>query len=248
MTLVWLMAAAVVGSVGTVLAAAGFLLLPDGWRRSLLAPLLSYATGMLLGTALLRLLPEAMMHAPVSRVMPVTLAGLVVFFLLERLVVLRHCHAEPGCATHGAAVPLVLLGDGLHNLVDGVVIGAAFVVSWSFGMATALAVVAHELPQELGDLAILLDGGLRPARALGWNAISASTTIPGALLAWYGLDWMQDAVPYVLAVAAASFLYIGLADLVPGLERPDEAARLRGPVLLLLGILTVVLLGEVHGD
>lgn len=247
MMLTWLLTVAVLGSVGTVAAAGGFLLLPERRRRAMLAPLLGYATGMLLGTARLRLLPEAMTKAPASRIMPAVLAGLVLFFLLERLVLLRHCHDDLGCPTHGAAAPLVIIGDGLHNLVDGVIIGAAFVVSWSFGMATALAVMAHELPQELGDLAILLDGGLRPRRALAWNAVSASTTIPGALLSWYGLEWMQGAVPYVLAVAGASFLYIGLADLVPGLERRGDTDRVRGPAFLLLGIVTVVVLGEVHG-
>jgi zinc and cadmium transporter len=167
---------------------------------------------------------------------------MVIFFVLEKLVIWRHCH-DGECAVHGAAAPLVLLGDTLHNFADGVVIAAAFLAGTSLGIATAVAVIAHELPQELGDFAILIDSGYSRARALTLNAVSGLASLAGALLALGALETTRAAIPYVLALSAASFLYIATADLIPGLHRRLGGAEGLSQVLLLLaGIGTVLVL------
>jgi zinc and cadmium transporter len=246
-TLLWILLATVLGSVGTVAAAAVFVGLPESWRRLAMGPLLCYATGILLATALLELLPHALATAAPAGVLRGVLGGLVLFFLVEWALRSRPADRRRDGAHRGGAAPLILVSDGLHNFVDGVIIASAFLASLPLGVVAALAVVAHELPQELGDMAILVDGGFSPARALWWNAVSASVAIPGALLAYVAFEPAVQVVPYALAVAAAGFLYIGLADLVPALDRRPGVAGIRAPLLLLLGVATVLLLGEEHG-
>jgi zinc and cadmium transporter len=148
---------------------------------------------------------------------------------------------------HGSAGPLILIGDAFHNFVDGIVIAAAFLVSIPLGVAAALAVIAHEVPQEVGDFAILLDSGYNAWKALWLNTLSAGATLPGAVLAYYWLSRAMEAMPYVLAASAASFIYIAAADLIPTLHRQaSPAAGLRQFALLLAGIATIALLGWGH--
>lgn len=230
------------GSVGAVLAAALLLAFPNQARSRLLPCLLSYATGTLLGAAFLGMLPKALEQAQPLSITSTVLAGIVAFFLLEKLVIWRHCHVE-GCEAHGQqGGVLILVGDAFHNFVDGVVIAAAFLTSVHMGIVTALAVIAHEIPQELGDVAILLDSGLSRAKALGYNLISSLATLPGVLLGWYWLAEVRHAIPYVLAISAASFIYIAVADLVPGLHRRTGAkAVVIQTLLILAGIGTIAL-------
>lgn len=171
------------------------------------------------------------------------LAGLVAFFALERLVLWRHCH-DGECDLHGGAGPLIPLGDGLHNLVDGVVIAGAFVAAVPLGVATTLAAMAHELPQELGDFAILLDAGYPPARALALDTLSSAAAPIGGLLGRRALEAIRPLTPYLLALAAASFLYVAAADLIPRLHRRGAAGQGLGPLALVLaGVATIALLG-----
>lgn len=230
------------GSAGAMLGAALLLVFPDAMRRRLLPCLLSYATGTLLGAAFLGMLPKALERTAPVAVTGTVLAGIVVFFLLEKLILWRHCH-DQDCETHGhQAGTLILLGDAFHNFVDGVVIAAAFLTSPVLGVTTALAVIAHEIPQELGDFAILLQSGLAKARALVYNLISSLSTLPGVLLGWYWLAEVRQAIPYVLAISAASFIYIAVADLVPGLHRRTDLRAMAGQTLLILaGIGTIAL-------
>jgi zinc and cadmium transporter len=218
MLLVWISGFSVLGSVGAMSGAALVMLSPDGVRTRLLPCLLSYATGTLLGAAFLGMVPAALERATPATVGAVLLAGIVGFFVLEKLVIWRHCH-EPGCEIHGAAGPLILVGDTFHNLLDGLVIAAAFLTSIPLGIASALAVIAHEIPQEVGDFAILLDSGYSKRRAFGYNFLSSAATLPGALLGYLYLDAARRVVPLFLAISAASFIYIALADLIPGLNR-----------------------------
>jgi zinc and cadmium transporter len=153
----------------------------------------------------------------------------VLFFVLEKLVLWRHCH-DSGCEVHGRAAPLILIGDAFHNFVDGMVIAAAFLTSIPLGVAAALAVIAHEVPQEVGDFAILLDSGYGRMKALILNGLSSATTLPGAVLAYFWLGEMHAAVPYILALSAASFIYIAAADLIPGLHRQVSSRRLSASV------------------
>lgn len=241
MSLPWIVTFSALGSVGAVAGAGALLLFPEPVRRGLVPALVSYATGTLLGAAFLGMLPAALSQAPARQVTATVLAGIVAFFVLEKLVLWRHCH-DRDCAVHRGAAPLILFGDAFHNFVDGVVIAAAFLVSIPLGVVTALAVIAHEVPQEVGDFGILLDSGLPRGRAFVLNTLSASATLPGAVLAWYWLDVVRQAVPWMLAVSAASFIYIATADLIPGLHRQaSPAASLQQLLLLAAGIGTIAL-------
>jgi zinc and cadmium transporter len=229
------------GSVGALAASGIFLLLPNATRKMLLPALVSYATGTLLGAAFLGMIPTALEQAAATAVSATVLAGLVLFFVLEKLVLWRHCH-DNQCTMHSQAGPLLLFGDALHNFVDGVVIAAAFLVSPALGIATALAVIAHEIPQEVGDFAILLESGYSRARALLLNGISSLTTLPGAIITYLWLEQTRALVPYILALSAASFVYIAIADLIPNLHRQTSfGASIRQFTLLLAGIGTIAL-------
>lgn len=183
--------------------------------------LIAFAAGTMLAAALLDILPEALSLAPghSEAVLATLLAGLIGFYLLERLALWRHAHAgEPGSARTGTPW-VVLLGDGLHNLVDGVLIAAAFLADPWLGLSTCLAVALHEVPQELGDFALLLAAGWSKRRALLANGLSSLASLVGGVLGCLALESAQAALPFVLAVAAASFLYIAVADLLPALHR-----------------------------
>jgi len=237
--LLWIIGFSILGSLGAIAGAALFLFFPDGIRKVLLPCLISYATGTLLGAAFLGMIPSGLKQAPANQVMATVLAGMVLFFVLEKLVIWRHCH-QADCEIHGRAAPLILIGDAFHNFVDGVVIVAAFLNSVPLGIATALAVIAHEVPQEVGDFAILLDNGYNRTKALLLNGLSSSATLPGALMAYFWLGETREAVPYILAISAASFIYIAAADLIPALNRQVTlAASVRQFVLLLAGIGTI---------
>jgi zinc and cadmium transporter len=247
MVLTWILGFALLGSVGAVGGAALFLLFPKQIRERLVPFLVSYATGTLLGASFLGLLPQAIEQGGLLSSLGAVLAGLIVFFVLERFLIWRHCHREGACEVHGAAGQLILVGDALHNFADGAVIAAAFMSSVPLGIATGIAVIAHELPQEVGDFAILLDNGFSPRRALTWNLVSGSTTIPGALLVYIGLQQAPQFNATILAFSAASFLYIGLADLVPGLHQRIGAETGLGQLFLILaGVGTILLLSMHH--
>ena len=239
--LLWIIGFSVLGSVGAVAGAALFLFFPTGIRKILVPCLISYAIGTLLGAAFLGMIPASLKQAPAVPVMGTVLAGMVLFFILEKFVLWRHCHEE-NCEVHGSAGPLILIGDAFHNFVDGVVIAAAFLTAIPLGITTAFAVIAHEIPQEVGDFAILLDNGYERNKALALNTLSAAATLPGAVAAYFWLGEMSEAVPYVLALSAASFIYIAAADLIPVLHKQVRpASSLRQLVLLLAGIGTIAL-------
>jgi zinc and cadmium transporter len=208
------------GSLGALIPACLVLFIPDGWRRRAMPYLLSYATGTMLATAIIGLIPEALEHVPVYEVGISLLAGLVLFFVLEWAVIWRHAHGDeseadrPGHVHHhnhaeGTAKKtgmLVLIGDGVHNMADGIAIGAACVASPGLGLVTALAVLGHEVPQELSDFTILLSSGFSRWRAFFWNTVSGLGTLVGVIIAYGGLGYAEAIVPYALSVAAASFL------------------------------------------
>jgi zinc and cadmium transporter len=203
--------------------------------------LISYATGTLLGAAFLGLIPHSLQHIPAPPILSTVLIGIVLFFVLEKLVVWRHCHNQQ-CEVHSTAGPLLLLGDAFHNFVDGVIIAAAFFASIPLGIATSLSVIAHEIPQEVGDLAILLESGYSRERAILYNMLSSLSTLPGALLAYLTLQEIERITPYIMALSAASFIYIAIADLVPSLHRHTGlGSSLRQLALMLAGIGTIAL-------
>lgn len=231
------------GGLGGLICASSLLLLPAGIRSRVVPTLVSYAVGALLGAALMGLLPEALEHRPAPAVFGTLLGGILAFFILEKLVLWRHCHTEE-CGVHGASASLILVGDAFHNFVDGAMIGAAVLTSVPLGVTTAIAVAAHEVPQEIGDFAVLLHAGYSRRRALGLNVLCGLTGVAGAVGAVALASQVPAVVPYLLAVAAASFLYVALSDLVPGLHNPEQppAAALRQVLLIGLGMATILAL------
>jgi len=230
------------GGFGGLLVASSLLVLPAAARNRLVPWLVSYAVGALLGVAFIELLPQALATLSARRVFATLLGGILVFFVLEKLALWRHCHTHE-CDVHGASGPLVLLGDAAHNFMDGAVIGAAVLTSIPVGISTAVAVLAHEIPHEVGDFAILLHAGYSRGRALAYNAVAEGAGVLGAALAYAFLDSMPRVAPYFLSFATASFLYVAMADLIPDLHRgtfDDNAAR--QVLLVTAGIGTVLLL------
>ena len=246
--LAWAVGLTVLGSLGGVLVGSTLVFAPERIREKVVPWLISYAVGTLLAVALLVIMPEALEHVPPRRVLGSLLGGIVLFFLLEKLVLWRHCHTHD-CEVHGGGAPLVLVGTAFHNFLDGVVIGTAVLTSISLGITTALAVATHEIPQELGDFAILLHAGFSRRSALLLNMASGLCAIGGAILAVVAFDMLPKMNQYILAVSAASFLYIAMADLIPGLHRGRiDATTLRQLALTLAGIGTIVLLITFLGE
>ncbi|MGH8496949.1 MAG: ZIP family metal transporter [Gammaproteobacteria bacterium] len=249
-TLTWILGFTVLGGLLSTFAASMFLVLNARARARLLPHLISFATGALLGAAFLGLLPHAVDEAGVDRLHTIgatVLAGILVFFVLEKLVLWRHCHLDD-CEAHGpqehhraaASGTMILMGDGIHNFLDGMLIAAAFLTDVHLGIVTAVAVIAHEIPQEVGDLAVLLNGGMGRLRALMYNLMTGLAAVLGGVLAYFWFEAAAELLPYVLAVAASSFLYVAVADLIPGLHRRIGAhASLAQIVLIAAGIAVI---------
>ncbi|MFL6279591.1 MAG: ZIP family metal transporter [Vicinamibacterales bacterium] len=234
----------VLGSFGGVIAASTFLLLGDSVRVKVLPWAISYAVGTLLGVAVLALLPQALGRLPPARALGTLLAGVLAFFLLEKLVIWRHCHDANECAVHtSSAASLVIVGDAFHTFVDGAVIAAAVLTSIPLGITTALAVATHEIPQEVGDVAILLRAGFSRGRAFMLNLLSGVGGILGAAGMLAASESLPNLLPYVLAFAAGNFLYVAMSDLIPDLHRGGlEGGPFRQLLLIGAGILTIVAL------
>jgi zinc and cadmium transporter len=232
-----------VGGLGGLIVASGVLLIKDSALNKLIPWLVSYAVGALLGASVLRLLPASLEQAPSARIVLATLlGGILLFFVLEKLVLWRHCHIHD-CEVHESSVFPVLIGDAFHNFVDGAVIAAAVVTSVPLGISTAVAVAAHEIPQEVGDFAILLHGGYSRGRALMLNVLSAFSSAVGATAAFFAFDIVPRMLPYFLALAAASFLYVAMADLIPGLHRGrTDAGSMRQIILIAAGVATMLVI------
>jgi zinc and cadmium transporter len=251
--LAWIVLLTALGGALSALAASVFLLASEPLRVRVLPHLVSFATGALLAAALLGLLPHAIEGAGPTNahwIGATLLIGLLTFFVLEKLVLWRHCHQEL-CEGHlphdvhehareAASASLILIGDGFHNLLDGVLIAAAFMIDLHLGIVTALAVMAHEIPQEVGDLALLLHGGMSRSRALMLNLLTSLTSVVGGVIAYTALGQVQHALPYAIALAAASFLYIAVADLIPGLHRRvDPGSGAKQLLFIVLGVAVI---------
>jgi len=241
------LALSVLGSCGGLLLASSLLLFSDRVRTRIVPWLVSYAVGALLGVALLALLPEALAELAPQAVFGTLLFGILIFFVLEKLVLLRHCHTDD-CHVHAAAAPLVFIGDAFHNFLDGAIICTAVLTSVPLGINTAIAVAAHEIPQEVGDVAVLLAAGYSRGRALLLNVATGVSGIIGALLAFVTVEIVPGVRPYVLAISSASLLYIAMSDLIPDLHRGEvDASGLRQVVLIAAGIFTVVVFERMVG-
>jgi zinc and cadmium transporter len=251
-TLGWIITASILGGALSVACAALFAL---NARAQFIGALVSYAIGALLGAVFLDILPEAIEQtSSVTTVSATLLAGILLFFVLEKLVLWRHCHHDH-CEVHephthghdhGRSGTMIVVGDTFHNFVDGIIIAAAFLADTELGIVTALAIIAHEIPQEVGDFVILLHSGYSKLRAFQLNLISSLATLVGGVLGYYTLQTMQSLVPTLLALAAASMIYVAVADLIPGLHKRTQLRdTLQQVVLIALGVGTVALVGAV---
>jgi zinc and cadmium transporter len=247
--------AALAGGVFATIAAAGTLVLHRSW----ISRIVSFAVGALLGAVFLELLPQALETGNAERVMVTVLAGLLAFFALEKLVLWRHAHGhaehedgadesehEHALHAHGAdqgrSGLMILIGTSVHNFCDGVVIAAAFLASTALGVATTVAIVAHAVPQQVGDFAVLVHSGFARKRALAYNVAVGIATLVGALAGYVALADMQQALPTALAIAASSLLYVAVADLIPSLHRRPEPIETAKQLLLIgLGIAVIAL-------
>ncbi len=250
----WIVTMSLTGGALSVLAAAVFAFKA---KAHWVSHLVSYAIGALLGAAFLEVLPHAITaNGDAVGTTATVLGGILIFFVLEKLVLWRHCHIE-SCEghephAHGHAKNhdhqnsrsglLIMVGDTFHNFVDGILIAAAFMEDIRLGIITALAITAHEIPQEVGDFMILLHSGYSKSRALAFNLFSSLATVVGALMAYAALGKMQTAVPALLALAAASMIYVAVADLIPGLHKRTEIkATVQQILLIVAGIATIFL-------
>ena len=252
-TLSWIIAVALAGGVLSVAAAAA---IGSSLGAHRVNTLISYAIGALLGAVFLEILPHAFEHADPHHMAGTVLVGILVFFVLEKLVLWRHCHHDH-CEAHEAHAPahdhgrsglLILIGDTFHNFVDGILIAAAFMEGTELGIVTAMAIIAHEIPQEVGDYLILLHSGYSRLKALVFNLLSSLATLVGALLAYFALSDLQEWIPTILGLAAASMIYVAVADLIPGLHKRTELkATLQQVLLICLGVGSILLVGELVG-
>ena len=229
MTLVWIVIATLAGGLLSVLAAASLTVHLLG---RVVRSLVSLSVGVLLGTALLQILPEAFEgQASPQALFSTLLAGLLFFFLLEKAALYRHGHHHEGDDPHhhhhhgfdaeqaGRGGWSVLVGDSIHNFCDGIIIAAAFLTDTRLGTVTALAIIAHEIPQEVGDYIVLLNAGLTRARALAYNALSGFAAVVGGVVGYFVVGPWEALFPYLLVMAASSFIYVAVADLLPQLQR-----------------------------
>jgi zinc and cadmium transporter len=232
----------ILGSLGGIIVASSFLLLGETIRVRLVPWLISYAVGTLIGVALLALVPEALAELPARPAMLTMAAGILSFFLLEKAVIWRHCHHDEDCHVHSTAASLVIIGDVFHTFVDGAVIAAAVLTSVPLGLTTAVAVATHEIPQEVGDVAILLRAGYSRMRAFTLNVLAGLGGILGAAAMVLASKVVPQGLPYVLAFAAGNFLYVAMSDLIPDLHRGNSVGGLRQVLLIGAGIVTIAVL------
>jgi zinc and cadmium transporter len=248
---------------GGLLSVAAAALVMFGLPKKWLGFTVSFSTGLLLATATLHLLPEALESGLTPHeVFPLLLAGILAFFALEKFALWRHSHGGNGevdahcgdqhCDDHThshhhgdhAETVSILVGDSFHNFTDGLLIAAAFIADPTLGWATTLAIIAHEVPQEAGDFAILLAAGWQRTRALFWNGVSSLTALAGGIIGYFALERALEWVPHILTIAAASFLYIAVADLMPRLKREQQSIGWHG--LLLAAGIALVVYGSAH--
>ena len=274
----WIISVSLLGGVLSVLCAGFFAL---NTRAQWIPMLISYAIGAMLGAVFLEILPHAFHEASSIEAMTATiLFGILLFFVLEKLVLWRHCHGEH-CEAHamhteaeceghsheasqtkfraiadktssisrhshahhhdsGRSGMMIMVGDTFHNFVDGILIAAAFMLDIRLGVVTAIAIIAHEIPQEVGDFLILLHSGYSKKQALLFNLFSSLATVVGGIFAYFALQTVQGWIPTILGLAAASMLYVAVADLIPGLHKRTELkATLAQVALIGLGISSI---------
>ena len=255
--LAWIVAACL---AGTLLSLALAALVAFRVTAHWISTLVSYAVGALLGAAFLDLLPHIFKESRhPERVAAFVLAGILVFFMLEKLLLWRHHHhhsAEEQAEAeeemrhtghdHGRSGWMIVFGDSFHNFTDGVIIAGAFIADVKLGVVTSLAIIAHEIPQEIGDFVVLLHSGFGRRKALFWNAVSGLSAVVGGVIAYFALSAVTGWLPEILAFAAASMIYVAVADLIPGLHRKTGPGESFTQVAFIaLGVASIWVIHEV---
>ena len=247
--LIWVIFFSIMGSVGAIAAASLFVVLGERIQQKLIPALLSFATGTLLTAAFIGLIPESIEAVEEPHLItPIILGVILFFFFLEKFLIWRNCQNN-ACEVHAHAPgPLVLVGDAFHNFTDGIVIAAAFLTDFNIGLAASITIIMHEIPQETGDFGILIHNGMSNKKALIYNILSSSPTIPSAIISYFILDIFQSIVPIFLAISAASFIYIALSDLTPQLHQRTETKEIvKQLFLIILGIILMAIIISLGG-
>lgn len=242
-----ILGASIVGSVFALIGGVILLWREDLARRFSLT-LVSFAAGSLLGAAFLELFPEALEATAYSGAALALLLGIFVIFLFEKLLKWYHCHDQEMCEVHTFS-STVLFGDAVHNFIDGIVIALSFVAGPAVGIATTIAVFFHEVPQEIGDFGVLLHAGYEKTKVFLWNLTIALFTPLGAILGYLAVSWVEPYIPWLLAFAAGSFIYIATSDLLPELRHKTKGLDLGHLIAVVLGIAVIFFVGEAfhHG-
>ena len=213
----------------------------DNLLHKILFCLIGFSAGALIGGAFLHILPECLEKNNSNAVFSYLILGIITFFLMERYLHWRHCHEEGDCKIH-AFTYLNLVGDGFHNFIDGMVIATSFMVSLKLGMVTTLAIVLHEIPQELGDFAVLIYGGFTKKKALLFNFASALMAVLGAVAGYFVTDLVANFSNFILPFTAGGFVYIASSDLIPELHKENDLKRSTAAFLaFLMGIILMAL-------
>lgn len=193
--------------------------------NKLLMILVAFSAGALLSGAFFHLLPEALEVLSATRVFAYAMIGFIIFFMIERFLHWHHCHKHGAkCDVHPVSY-LILIGDGVHNFIDGIIIGVSFLVSVPFGIITTLLIIGHEIPQELGDFAVLVYGGFSKKKALMYNFLSQLTAVIGGIIGYVFSTRIEGVVPFILPFAAGGFIYIAASDLIPELHKEPKLGK-----------------------
>lgn len=233
-------------SVGSVALSGTLLLLNNKWLGKISGYLLYLAGGTLLGSALLGLIPEATEAIGLEAVVEWVLIGILFFFVLEKIILWRTCHNEDCERQNHAAAPMIIIGDAFHNAIDGVVIAASFLTSVELGIFVTISVVLHEIPQELGDFGILIKSGYSRKKALWYNLLSGSSSLVAGISAYFLLDVVQAFIPYTIAIAAASFMYVSMADLIPEMHKETKPKESIIQIFMILVGVAIIMLSSHH--
>lgn len=222
MTIVWILISTLVVSLISLIGVFT-LAIKENLLKKIVFYLIAFSAGALIGGAFLHILPEVLEETRSINVFYFLILGIVIFFLLERYFYWRHCH-EGVCDVH-AFTYLNLVGDGLHNFIDGMVIAVSFVISIKLGLATTTAIILHEIPQELGDFGVLIYGGFSKSKALLYNFISALMAVIGAVAGYFIADFTEGFSRFILPLTAGGFIYIATSDLIPEIHKESNPRR-----------------------
>jgi zinc and cadmium transporter len=215
--------------------------LNDNALKKVLFILVAFSAGALLGGAFFHLIPESLGSLTPTGAFINVIIGFILFFIMERLLYWHHCH-DGKCEVHPFGY-LILIGDSVHNFIDGIIIGVGFVVNTQFGLLTTGLIIAHEIPQELGDFGVLVHGGFTKVKALLYNLIVQMTCIIGGFVGYVLSNSIASVVPFILPFAAGGFIYISASDLVPELHKePDKRKSLVSFTFFIVGILLMLIL------